>query len=45
VKEQNFGVSLLFDAASKLWADEDSVGTPTVITQEQLLNNISAFKE
>ena len=45
VKGRNLGVSLLFDAASKLWADEDSVGTPTVITQEQLLNNISAFKE
>jgi len=44
VKEQNFGVSLLFDAASKVCADEDSVGNLTIMTQEQLLDNISALK-
>ena len=44
VKGRNLGVSLLLDPSTQVWTEE-TTETPTIVSTEQLLKSVAAFKE
>ena len=44
VKGRNLGVSLLLDPSTRVWTEE-TTETPAIVSTEQLLRSMAAFKE